>query len=65
MAKQKTASKTSPKSGKRGCLCEDGTYKAECCDGSLQAQGIGSTVNQSSSAVNNTSAPRTIVSNNG
>jgi hypothetical protein len=33
----------SPKSDKRGCLCEDGkTYSRKCCDGSFQAQGIGS-----------------------
>ena len=39
--KFKTPSKTSPTSKKRGCLCEDGTYSTKCCDGSLQAQGIG------------------------
>ncbi|CAB5218060.1 hypothetical protein UFOVP207_60, partial [uncultured Caudovirales phage] len=32
----------SPKGGKRGCLCADGTYSSECCDGTLPAQGIGS-----------------------
>ena len=37
----KTPSLTSPKGGKRGCLCEDNTYSIKCCDGSLQAQGIG------------------------
>lgn len=38
-----TPSRTSPKGGKRGCLCPDGkTYSSKCCDGSLQAQGIGS-----------------------
>jgi len=37
----KTPSHTSPKGGKRGCLCPDGTYDRDCCDGSLQAQGIG------------------------
>jgi len=37
-----TPSKSSPKGGKRGCLCEDNTYSSKCCDGSLQAQGIGS-----------------------
>ena len=38
----KTPSRTSPKSSKRGCLCKDGkTYSRKCCDGSLQAQGIG------------------------
>lgn len=29
--------------GKRACLCPDGkTYSRKCCDGSFQAQGIGS-----------------------
>tara|TARA_R100000655_G_scaffold18648_1_gene39135 strand:- start:407 stop:559 length:153 start_codon:yes stop_codon:yes gene_type:complete len=37
----KTMSKTSPKGGKRGCLCKDNTYHSKCCDGSHQAQGIG------------------------
>ena len=37
----KTPSYTSPKGGARGCLCADGTYSVKCCDGSLQAQGIG------------------------
>ena len=31
----------SPKGGKRGCLCPDGTYSIKCCDGSFPAQGIG------------------------
>ena len=33
----------SPKGGRRGCLCKDGTYKKKCCDGSVEAQGIGKT----------------------
>lgn len=38
----KTASRTSPKGSKRGCLCSNGkTYSRKCCDGSHQAQGIG------------------------
>lgn len=37
----KTPSRTSPRSSKRGCLCKDNTYHRKCCDGSLQAQGIG------------------------
>lgn len=41
---EKTPSRTSPQGGNRGCLCEDGTYSIECCDGSLQAQGVGSLV---------------------
>lgn len=36
-----TPSKTSPRGGKRGCLCKDNTYHQKCCDGSLPAQGIG------------------------
>jgi len=63
--KAKTVSKTSPKGGKRGCLCDDGTYKAECCDGTLQNQGVGSTVNQGTAVITNTNAPRTITGNNG
>ena len=36
-------SRTSPKGGRRGCLCPDGrTYSIKCCTGELQAQGIGS-----------------------
>ena len=42
MKKWKTPSRTSPKRTKRACLCDDGkTYSRKCCDGSLQAQGIG------------------------
>mgnify|MGYP001178563497 CR=1 FL=1 len=37
-----TPSKSSPKGGLRACLCEDGTYKIECCKGLLINQGIGS-----------------------
>lgn len=37
----KTPSLSSPKSSKRGCLCADNKYSVKCCDGSLQAQGIG------------------------
>ena len=62
---KKTPSKTSPKGGKRGCLCKDGTYNSKCCDGSLEAQGIGSTVNQVTSTITNTNAPRTITGVNG
>jgi hypothetical protein len=60
MAKQKTLSKTSPKGGKRGCLCDDGTYKAKCCTGELQNQGVGSMVNQVVSNVVNTNTVRQI-----
>ena len=40
-----TESRSSQKGGRRGCLCPDGkTYSSKCCDGSLQAQGIGNIV---------------------
>ena len=41
-----TLSRTSPKGGRRACLCEDNTYSIKCCDGSLRAQGIGTTTKQ-------------------
>ena len=42
MKKFKTPSRTSPKGGKRACLCKDSnTYSIKCCDGSLWAQGVG------------------------
>ena len=41
MKKTKIPSVTSPKGGRRACLCKDkNTYSIECCDGSLWAQGI-------------------------
>jgi hypothetical protein len=65
MSKQ-TKSKTSPKGGNRGCLCQDSTYSKECCNGDLQNQGIGSTVGQNSNTtITNIDGTRTIVTNNG
>lgn len=43
--------KVSPTGGKRACACPDGTYSKKCCDGSLQAQGIGSLEGQSTSTI--------------
>lgn len=63
MAKNKTLSKTSPKGGKRGCLCENGTYDSKCCDGTLQAQGIGSGISANVNNVERTSTTRVITSN--
>lgn len=51
---------TSPKGGKRGCICPDGTYSVDCCDGELISQGVGTLVSQSISNVTNVNAPRTI-----
>jgi len=59
--------KVSPRGGKRGCLCKDGTYKKKCCDGSLQAQGIGKTasVTPQNVTVTEIDGVRTIVRENG
>lgn len=51
---------SSPKAGKRGCLCPDGTYSNDCCDGELISQGVGALVSQGVSNVTNVNAPRTI-----
>lgn len=59
----KTPSKTSPKGGKRGCLCEDGTYKKECCNGDLQAQGIGKTTGEENVVITEVNGVRTIIRN--
>jgi len=41
--KNATLSYSSPRSSSRACLCPDGrTYSRKCCDGTLEAQGIGS-----------------------
>lgn len=63
----KTESKVSPRGGKRGCLCKDGKYRKECCDGSLQAQGVGKTTGTGTDVVNTTenNGVRTIVRQNG
>jgi len=58
MSRDKTSS---PKGGNRGCLCADGTYNSDCCDGELQSQGVGSLVQSVTTTITNTNAPRTIV----
>jgi len=52
---------SSPKGGKRGCLCADGKYSQKCCNGELSEQGIGSLVSQQESTVTNNNGVRTIV----
>jgi len=45
-----TESYSSPKGGTRGCLCKDGKrYSKDCCNGTLQAQGVGSLTGQGNS----------------
>lgn len=63
----RTASKVSPRGGKRGCLCKDGKYHKDCCDGSLEAQGIGKTasVPLQNVTVTDNNGVRTIVRQNG
>jgi hypothetical protein len=65
MAKSKTPSYSSPKGGRRGCLCENGKYSSKCCDGSLQAQGVGMTTGTESVTVTISSGVTTIVRQNG
>jgi hypothetical protein len=37
-----TKSHSSPRKSRRGCLCPKGNkYSVKCCNGNLQAQGIG------------------------
>jgi hypothetical protein len=57
----KTKSKTSPKGGKRGCLCDDGTYSKECCNGDLQNQGVGVTSGVDSVTITEVDGVKTIV----
>jgi hypothetical protein len=67
MSKFKTPSMASPRAGaRRGCLCSNGTYSSKCCDGSLEAQGIGKTEG-TADVVNTTivSGVRTTVRQNG
>ena len=60
-----TPSNTSPRSGSRGCLCKDGTYSSECCDGTLQAQGIGALEGQGDVILTQEIVERNIVRENG
>jgi hypothetical protein len=61
----RTPSHSSPKNSRRGCLCPDGTYSTKCCDGSLQAQGIGSLKGQNTSDITQVEDERTIINSRG
>jgi hypothetical protein len=56
---------SSPKGGKRGCLCKDSTYSSKCCEGELLNQGIGSTLQQGESTVIIDGNTRTLIRSNG
>jgi len=51
MSELETKGKTSPKGGRRACLCEDNTYSIECCNGNLINQGIGTLEGQGNSVI--------------
>lgn len=58
----------SPKDGRRGCMCKDGTYSNKCCDGSFFAQGIGNITKgttDSAGTIINQNTERTITRENG
>jgi hypothetical protein len=65
MSKSKTPSYSSPKGGRRGCLCENGKYSTKCCDGSLQAQGVGVTQGIDVVSATENAGVRVIVRQNG
>ena len=52
---------SSPKGGKRGCLCKNNTYSVKCCEGEILNQGVGATVQQGTSTVVNQEDNRTII----
>lgn len=66
ITKIKNMSKTtSPKGGKRGCLCKDGKYDVKCCNGELHNQGIGTTISQGGANISVVDGVKTIVRSNG
>ena len=65
MSKFKTPSYSSPKGGRRGCLCENGKYSTKCCDGNLQSQGVGVTQGVDVVSTSESAGVRVIVRQNG
>ncbi len=51
MSNNNTKGKTSPKGGRRACLCDNGTYSIDCCNGDLINQGIGTLEGQGNSVI--------------
>lgn len=60
-----TASISSPTGVERGCVCADNTYHVDCCNGGLQAQGIGSLVGGHSVVINQVIVNRVINGSHG
>lgn len=48
---KQTESRTSPKNGRRGCLCKNGKYNSRCCKGKMINQGIGALSGQGASEI--------------
>ena len=44
------SSRTGILGGTRACLCKNGTYSIDCCDGSIWAQGIGNITKEDTTA---------------
>lgn len=65
MAKKTSKSKTSPVGGKRGCLCKDGTYSVECCNGDTIAQGIGKLNSDENLSISEVDGVKTIIATRG
>jgi len=55
---KKTPSRITKNNGKRGCLCDDDTYSPDCCDGTIWAEGVGVTQNQTNNTTTNTATTR-------
>jgi len=60
-----TTSITSPTGVERGCVCADNTYHVDCCNGLLQAQGVGSLVGGHEVVINQTIVNRVINASHG
>ena len=61
MSQTNRKSITSPTRSNRACLCKDGKYHKDCCNGDLQNQGIGA-LNQGGDSITYNIVPRTLMS---
>lgn len=62
---KKTPSRITKKSGKKGCLCDNGTYHPDCCDGTIWAEGIGIIQGGHESTITNNAVQRTNIKSHG
>ena len=54
---------TSPTNAGNVCMCKDGSYSPDCCNGKIYQQGIGSLEGGSESTVTDENTTRTITRN--